>query len=361
MTFLLVAAGGGGDALGASILARSLGLAVEDTAIATFAWERLRVDPLPGPRGTDSFNGLTWRTPGCALVTPRTAPVSPSGSSLPRLSGDLGHPLVLLDPHDGEIGLRKQLAEAAEVYQADAVIVVDVGGDALARGNEAGLRSPLADALVLSACAAIDRPVHVSVLGPGLDGELSESEIMANAGAAEWRVIEGRHVGEFASILRWHPSEATGMLAAAARGARGTVEVRGEGLHAELTELSAGYLWLPVEDVIGLSGCARAISGTSSLLEAEETVVALTGRSEIEFERVKARRLSTTGLRRGAGEGFASSLRGFSEAAAKRGAAYVTSRRIAEGLGLSASDEELRGRLAEIDPDRYVAPLWRTR
>ncbi|KOX18051.1 DUF1152 domain-containing protein [Nocardiopsis sp. NRRL B-16309] len=361
MTFLLVAAGGGGDALGAAILARSLGLAIEETVIATFAWERLRVDPLPGPRGTGSFHGLTWRTPDCALVTARTSPVSPSGSTLPRLSGDLGRPLVLLDPHGGEISLRKQLVEAVDAFQVDEVIVVDVGGDALARGNEAGLRSPLADALVLSACAAIDRPVHVSVLGPGLDGELSEPEVMANSRAAEWRVIERRHVGEFTSILRWHPSEATGMLAAAARGARGTVEVRGEGLHAELTELSAGYLWLPLEDVIALSGCARAMSGTSSLSAAEEAVIAVTGRSEIEFERVKARRLSDTGVRQGTRKGFADRLRGFSEAAAERGSDYVTSRRIAEALGLSASDEELRGRLAEIDPDRYVAPLWRTR
>jgi len=57
MTRLWLAAGGGGDALAASILHRAVGES-QPATIATYAWDRLAVDPLPGPRAAADFDGL---------------------------------------------------------------------------------------------------------------------------------------------------------------------------------------------------------------------------------------------------------------------------------------------------------------
>lgn len=55
---LLVAAGGGGDAIAAAILHTALHPDGPPANVATDAWERLLIDPLPGPRGPEWFTGL---------------------------------------------------------------------------------------------------------------------------------------------------------------------------------------------------------------------------------------------------------------------------------------------------------------
>jgi hypothetical protein len=55
---LYVAAGGGGDVLGALLLALSEGSDPSSMHIATFAWERKRFDPRPGPRTAEDFMNL---------------------------------------------------------------------------------------------------------------------------------------------------------------------------------------------------------------------------------------------------------------------------------------------------------------
>jgi hypothetical protein len=47
------------------------------------------------------------------------------------------------------------------------VLIVDIGGDAIAVGNEPGIQSPLADALALQSCAGLNLPTRVVVAGPG--------------------------------------------------------------------------------------------------------------------------------------------------------------------------------------------------
>ena len=51
---MMVAAGGGGDAIAAAVLANAVP-GIEGVGIATLAWDRLIVDPLPGPRSVSDF------------------------------------------------------------------------------------------------------------------------------------------------------------------------------------------------------------------------------------------------------------------------------------------------------------------
>lgn len=82
MGTLLVAAGGGGDAIAAAALSA---LAPDEAVgIATMAWDRLIIDPLPGPRRAADFRALEKRQ-GWWQVTPHSRPIAPAGSTLPRL------------------------------------------------------------------------------------------------------------------------------------------------------------------------------------------------------------------------------------------------------------------------------------
>ena len=220
-----MAAGGGGDALASVILNRAGGgREAERAVIATYAWDRLLVDPIPGPRGLGSFTGLQQVGPRTLLVEGSSLPIAPAGSTLPRVAAELPVRLALLDPYGGGRGMAEQLRDAVSVFDIDRVLVVDVGGDVVARGDESGLKSPLADALALAASCDLPVPVDVAVVGVGLDGELPaeyvRQRLLAMGGGID-ALLKPQDAEVVASLFEWHPSEATAMLAAAVAGATG--------------------------------------------------------------------------------------------------------------------------------------------
>jgi hypothetical protein len=149
VTTLVVAAGGGGDALGVLLLREllgDLGDLGEQPLIATFAWERLRVDPMPGPRGRTGFVGLADVAGQPAEIVARTDTIPSGRSSLPRLAAETDARLFLLDSEHGAVGLGTQLTHLAHTLAVEQLIVVNFGGAAIAAGTEPGIRSPLADA-----------------------------------------------------------------------------------------------------------------------------------------------------------------------------------------------------------------------
>lgn len=85
------------------------------------------------------------------VVEDSTRPIPPAGSTLPRLAAQLPARLLLMDPYQGAAGLIEQLGEAVELLGADQIVMVDVGGDIVARGDEPGLKGPVADILALVA------------------------------------------------------------------------------------------------------------------------------------------------------------------------------------------------------------------
>jgi len=201
---LYVAAGGGGDALGVLLVHPLLDEENELPLIATYAWERLRVDPVPGPRGISGFAnlGTVASNPIEVLVSSDTIP--PGRSTLPRLAADTSARLFILDPWDGALGMSRQLDLLVRDLDVDRVVALDVGGDAVARGDEAALLSPLADALAIAACSRLTVPVKVVVAGPGVDGELDEDSIFNNLealGAVPCGCVGPREVALIRSVL----------------------------------------------------------------------------------------------------------------------------------------------------------------
>lgn len=323
---LMVAAGGGGDPLACVVLHRALRLP-PPLLVATLAWERLMVDPEPGPRPVTGFTGLAAPAPMVAEVTAATDTVPPDRSTLPGFVRHSGARLFLLDATSGGAGMGGQLERLVDALGVDHVYVVDVGGDALAAGDEPGLRSPLADALSLAGCVNVRVPADLLIAGPGLDGELHEDYVVQRA-----RDLGGRHLvtlapEDFAAVaplLAWHPSESTSVLHAAVVGERGVVETRSAGVRVRMTDLSTQVLAIRVPTVAGRSRLVDAVARTTTLSAAEAVCRRVTGRSEIDYERHRAR------ARAGNGHGNRPAVQRYLADAARRGVDFVTQRRLVE-------------------------------
>jgi hypothetical protein len=359
---IYVAAGGGGDALAAYALHAALHHA-DRPAIATFAWDRILIDPVPGPRSRHDFDQLDVVDDLNWAFTSATRPRPPAGSTLPRLAAEIDATLVLLDPSEGAVGLQAQLRSLVATVDARRVVVVDVGGDVLAAGPEPSLRSPLADALALAACADLPVPVSVRVAGAGLDGELAPSTVLdyvhALGGSQSYR-FSAEDMSVIMPVLEWHPSEATALTAAAALGLRGTVEIRSEGHVVELTNDSPNIHDVDHDNALRHSGPAAALAGTTSLAEAEDAVRLVCGTSELDYERRAAvRRRASAQL---ADADLLATVDQYSVAVQHRGVDYLTFRRLAEVTDLPTFDgAELRARLRTLRPEQDVPPLWRVR
>lgn len=361
MTSLIVAAGGGGDAITGSALAGPLGVR-EIPAVMTYAWDRLMIDPLPGPRAASDFTGLDELAPGVLEVLPTTKPIAPAGSSLPRLAEDLPTRLILMDPSAGAVGMAQQIRATAEFFGARDVVLVDVGGDILTDGTDPGLRSPLADQLSLAAAIRSGLPVRVVIAAAGIDGELDaavifqwlqrlNAERLPDLTMAETRLIH--------HVFEWHPSEASGLLTAAAAGHRGLVEVRDAGDQVELSDLTPMLFLVDGHDLIDLTPAGH-LCESPSLDQAEQIVRDKTGISEIRYETEKAAGRDRALTHSPTAEDVKLIDRLAGEAV-NRGADYVSVRRLAEQLGATTIQTfaDLTALLAELRPTRYQRSIYR--
>ncbi|MFE7030312.1 DUF1152 domain-containing protein [Streptomyces sp. NPDC057621] len=352
MKRLIVAAGGGGDAVAAAMLHSALYGDEDQAVILTYAWDRLLVDPVPGPRGPDNFTGLEQLTPAVWTVPANARPIAPAGSTLPRLAAELPHTFALIDPHHGVEGVTRQLEELIAHLSPESIDLLDVGGDILARADEPTLKSPLA------ACCQVNAPVRLLVAGPGLDGELPLDDVRDLLGA-RIHAFTAADVESVSSLLEWHPSEATGMLAATARGIRGTCEVRDAGLPIALTDESPTVHEADLDEAATRNQLARAIMATETLDEVEAHSRENCGYSEIDYERNKAAWLKDQPLADLVSQTVLAQLDEFEAEARRRGVTHTTFRHLTEALNLNGSQRyDLRTLLLSMRPGQNAAPLW---
>ncbi|MGH4016069.1 MAG: DUF1152 domain-containing protein [Pseudonocardiaceae bacterium] len=362
MSTLVIAAGGGGDAITGSALAGPLGLAAPPV-VMTYSWDRLMIDPLPGPRTAHDFTGLHQIAPHILEVLPTTEPIRPAGSALPRLAADLPARLLLLDPAGGAVQMAAQISAAAHYFHADNIALIDVGGDALTDGADPGLRSPLADQLALAACVRNGLPSQLLIAAPGIDGELSLTTIHARLdqlGARQLIDLTSTDLAPLRPIFDWHPSEASGLLAAAATGRRGRVEVRDAGNHIELTETTPALFTVNAKAALEVTPAAQ-LTDSQSFDDAEAIIREATGISEIRYETDKAARLRTRRAHHLTPDDLPEIDRQ-AQHAHQRGADFISIRRLSELLGASTLDtfSTLSDLLATKRPKRYEPSLYQT-
>lgn len=353
MTNLFVAAGGGGDAVGILLARRVLEPEGEGPAlISTCAWERLRVDPVPGPRPITGFVGLGQRAGRNVEVLPSSDTEPPGRSTLPRLASESDTRIFLHDFESGAEGLAVQLRALARDVSAERLVVVDVGGDVTARGDEPGLLSPLADSITLAGALATTVPTSLAVVGPGADAELTEAEVINRLvahGAEPVGLVSPADVERCAAILGWHPTEASALVAASALGGRGSVEMRRGSHPTPLTERTR-EVWLARNPALEDFPLALALAGTKSLRGAVDVIEGLSV-NEIAYEQAKAVQLSSPERRR------RRSVEEIVRRAVSNGASHITTRRLMEQANLdpTAATETLRK--LEVS-GRRVGGLW---
>jgi len=295
---LVVGMGGGGDVVGA--LATAEFARLYDGAapvLGGLAWERRPIDPVPGPRRIDEIAGAEQLAPAVLLAGPltrvRERDVFFAES---RMAEFLGEPTVLIDVSTGPATIADSIATASSSLGCDLVAFIDVGGDVLARGDEAGLRSPLCDAVMLAVAAHLHRagrPVLAGVFGIGCDAELLPSEVLARMAevAAAGGLIGARGLTKpvaerLEQAIAVVPTEASAQAVRAFRGASGSVPIRGGARTVELSSVAALTFYLDVEATIHAVGrLAAAVDGANSLEEANAALGAIGVSTELDLER----------------------------------------------------------------------------
>jgi hypothetical protein len=291
--------GGGGDVVGALAITDLLDGLVTEWVLGGIAWERSPIDPRPGPRSLEEIRGGQPCGSSAVLTVGGTTTLDGVEFSESKMATHLGEPVLLLDITRGPQALATGLAEAAEELECDAVVLLDVGGDVLAHGDEPGLASPLCDAIVLAAGLFLSRSHEVigAVYGPGCDGELTPDEVLeritalqsADALLGAWGLTP-QACDLVASAAEVVPTEASLMAVRCARGERGQVPIRGGRRSVELTPLGAlTFFFDPVAAATSAVPLATAVSPAASLEEAHDALTAMGIETELELERARAR------------------------------------------------------------------------
>lgn len=298
---LVLGIGGGGDVVGALATAESARLHHgARPLLGGVTWERRAVDPQPGPRAAREIDGARELAPGVLAAGPE-ARVRGSGVRFAegRMAELLGEETLLVDPGHGPATIAESLGEVVARLDVDMTVFVDVGGDALAGGQEPGLGSPLCDAVMLAAAdrlAGAGHRVLGGVFGLGCDGELTVPEVLGRlaglasaGGLAGVRGITPAIADRLEAAVRVVPTEASAQALQAFRGALGTTTIRAGERTVDLSPLAALTFYFDVEAAIGsVAPLARAVRDAPSLEAANDALHALGVSSELDLERERA-------------------------------------------------------------------------
>jgi hypothetical protein len=290
--------GGGGDIVGALATAEFARLYDgADPVLGGLSWERRPIDPEPGPRTAGEIEGAQELAPGVLIAGPETrvrgSEVLFAESHMARV---LGQETVLIDVSVGPATISTGLCQAIDHFGCDLAVFIDVGGDVLARGDEPGLRSPLADAIMLATAARVHRaghPVLIGIFGTGCDAELTPQEVLARVsevaaagGLAGARGLTEPIAARLEEAMKAVPTEASAQAVRAFRGGFGTAAIRGGTRTLELSAIAAVTLYLDVEVTVSAAGrLAGAVDRADDIEQANDALHAIGVATELDLER----------------------------------------------------------------------------
>jgi hypothetical protein len=262
------------------------------------SWERRPIDPQPGPRRAEEIEGARRLGPAVLAARPETR-VRASGVRFAeaRMAELLGEETVLVDASRGPAEIARGLAAAAAELGCDLLVLVDVGGDALAHGDEPGLASPLCDALLLAAGDLLATqggvPVLGAVFGIGCDGELTLDEVLARlaevaaaGGLAGWRGLTAPVVERLDHAVAAVPTEASAQALRCFRGEIGETAIRAGRRSVPLSPLGALTAYFDVPAALrSAARLAAAVREAPDLEAANGLLRGLVRRTELDYER----------------------------------------------------------------------------
>ncbi|MGZ8532976.1 MAG: DUF1152 domain-containing protein [Candidatus Binatia bacterium] len=293
---LVIGVGGGGDVAGALATARFLEFCGLRFTLGGLSWERNVYDPVPGPRklsetkNVRALHEFSWM----ANENSQTSTDVPFAEA--RMAQFINREVLLVDINGGVNGVVDGLEVAMSALDADLLVGLDVGGDSLAQGEEPGLRSPLADSIMLAALAELEKRGHRTiwgVFGYGSDGELTVDEIelaLSKLGAAgallgAWSLTP-KIAAELEAVIKTVPTEASAIPVQCFRGAWGRHDIRRGERQVKLTPLTALTFFIVTGTLYDtLARPAQAVRRSSSLDQANDALHALGIATELDYER----------------------------------------------------------------------------
>jgi hypothetical protein len=292
---LAVGIGGGGDVVGALAVAELAHALGTPATVGGLSWERRPIDPLAGPRRMSEIAGVRRLNEHAGLADADTTGPGGFRFAESHMARHLGEPVLLLDPGGGPAAVAQALAGAARELRCDLVVLTDVGGDVLAHGDEAGLSSPLADAVCLASAPLLaERGVALlgALFGAGCDGELTPEEVLARltevADAGGYLGAWGpgsAQLERLEAAVAQIPTEASAMALRCARGVLGATPIRDGRRTVQLT--AAGGLVFFVDPVVAFGSaarCAQLVAQAGSLAQANAILLGHGIATELEWE-----------------------------------------------------------------------------
>jgi hypothetical protein len=297
---LVIGVGGGGDVVGALATARFLEFCGLEFVLGGLSWERSVYDPIPGPRKLDEVENVRVLHPFAWMANPKSQTNTGVPFAESRMAAVQGREVLLVDINGGVQGVVDGLEVAMKELNTDLLVGLDVGGDSLAQGREPGLRSPLADSIMLAAYAELEkrgRRTLWGVFGYGSDGELTVDEIelalskLAAAGGllGSWSLTP-RIATELEEVIKTVATEASAIPVHCFRGAWGESKIRSDQRKVKLTPLTALTFFMSTTKLYETLSCpAQAVRASASLEDANDALHAIGISTELDFERSKHR------------------------------------------------------------------------
>jgi hypothetical protein len=304
---LVLGIGGGGDVVGALAVARLCESLGTPFVLGGVAWERIAIDPHPGPRPVAEIRRGRPLGDAAVLAGPETTTPEGVAFSEARMAAHLGAETVLVDVSGGTAGAAAGIAAAVTELGCDLLVCVDVGGDVLAHGDELGLASPLCDAVMVAAALRVAAGDNIArgddrvkpllaVLGPGCDGELTATEVLERvaelARAGTWLGTWGltpEIVAELDAAATLVPTEASLQVVRCARGEVGSAYIRRGRRRVELGPVGAlTFVFDPVAAPSEALPLAHAVADAGSIEEGRAALAARGILTELDYERSRA-------------------------------------------------------------------------
>jgi len=289
---LVVGVGGCGDVVSAVPTARLLESHGVDVILGGVAWERVVVDPQPGPRHFGDIEGIDRLNDAVALASAETRTHDGVEFAETHVARHYGEDVALVDLGGGARGVADGLDDACDRLGVDLLVGTDAGGDVLAAGDEPGIESPLTDAVMLSALSSVETDACLGMYGYGSDGELALEEVTDGIARAARRDgllgawgLTPRVVDELETLVEVVTTEASRLPLEVARGRLGEAVIRDGARSVELTPASMVTFYLDPGAVAATSTLADCVRETTSFDAAQEALAGAGYETELDLER----------------------------------------------------------------------------
>ncbi len=280
--------GGGGDIVSTIPVANFLSHFGFETLHGTVVWDRIVLDPKPGPRPLDELVNIQRINETVGIANENTRTIDGIIPNIARAARHLGR-VVALDLTKNVSALADGIRDFADREGISIVVGVDAGGDAISVGFESGVRSPLADAICVAALKRIGG--IVAVTGFGSDGELRIEElllnisyILKNGGFLGCSSLSRKDYEEMRKVIKDVTTEASLIPLMAFEGEMGLKKLR-KGRSALVTPLSTLIFYFKAESVFEINQAAKIIEKARNFEEANSLLHVEGILTEYDFEK----------------------------------------------------------------------------